>query len=284
MLGQAQCNVWEYRGSQFSSRPVHAICEVPLTIQLNGREVVTLLCTGQHPQQLALGFLKSDAFVQHIDEVLDVTVSDLKGRLVVRVEARGDPWAGRRLQRSVTSGCGQGTNFERNVATISRRRLGVEDGERGLHVHPAEILGLVTALHARSTLYRVTHGCHNAALCGARGMLLFREDIGRHNAIDMLVGHCFERGEFTADKLIVATGRVASEILLKVVRMGIPMLISTAMATSFSVELARRTGVTLVGNAGTDSFWVYNDPGRIVGLDASMVRGKGLVSIHEELG
>ncbi|MGE4553819.1 MAG: formate dehydrogenase accessory sulfurtransferase FdhD [Desulfovibrionaceae bacterium] len=278
MPGKTQYNVLEYRDARFDTVPVNAIREVPLTIVLNGREVVTLLCSGRDSRHLALGFLKSDAFVQHMDEVLDLTLTDHGDRQVARVEVAGDPWAGRRLSRSVTSGCGKGTNFERNVATISRRRLG-ED--RRLRVRPAEILGLVAELHARSALYRVTRGCHNAALCGPEGMLLFREDIGRHNAIDMIIGHCFEHGVPTGERFIVSTGRVASEILLKVVRMGIPMLVSTAVATSFSVDLARRTGVTLVGNAGTDSFWVYNDPGRIVELDVAVVSEKEMVSIHE---
>lgn len=278
MSKKTQCKVWEYRESRFDTATVNAIREVPLTIVLNGREVVTLLCTGKHPRHLALGFLKSDAFVQHLDEVLDVDVVDHGDRQVARVEVHGDPWAGRVLSRSVTSGCGKGTNFERNVATVSRRRLG-ED--LSLRVAPAEILRLVAELHDRSTLYRATRGCHNASLCGPEGMLLFREDIGRHNAIDMIVGHCFERGEPMGDKFIVSTGRVASEILLKVVRMGIPMLVSTAVATSFSVNLARRTGVTLVGNAGSGSFWVYNDPGRIQGFDLAVAPEKEMVSIHE---
>jgi FdhD protein len=97
-------------------------------------------------------------------------------------------------------------------------------------------------------------------------MLLFREDIGRHNAIDMLCGQCFLDDVAVDDKMIVSTGRIASEILLKVVRIGVPVLASTAVATSFSVELARKTGITLIGNIRDDSFWVYNDNGRIVGF------------------
>jgi FdhD protein len=97
-------------------------------------------------------------------------------------------------------------------------------------------------------------------------MLLFREDIGRHNAIDMLCGQCFLDNVPVDDKMIVSTGRVASEILLKVVRIGVPIMVSTAVATNFSVELARKTGITLVGNVKDDSFWVYNDNGRIIGF------------------
>jgi FdhD protein len=124
---------------------------------------------------------------------------------------------------------------------------------------------LAGELKHRSTLYGRTRGCHNSSLCSPQEMLIFREDIGRHNAIDMIVGQCFLEGLDTSDKMIVSTGRVASEILLKTVRIGVSVLASTAVATSFSVELARKIGLTLIGNIKADSFWVYNDPGRIIG-------------------
>lgn len=239
---------------------IEAIREVPLTIFLNGREVVTLLCTARFPKHLAVGFLKSDALITSLDQLESVDIKDEGARITADVRVRHDPWAGgREIHRSITSGCGKGTNFDRNVATISRRRV-----ENDLRVTPAQILGLAGELKQRSTLYGRTRGCHNSSLCTPGEMLIFREDIGRHNAIDMIVGQCFLEGIDTGDKMIVSTGRVASEILLKTVRIGVSVLASTAVATSFSVELARKIGLTLIGNIKADSFWVYNDPGRIV--------------------
>ena len=240
---------------------IESIREVPLTIYLNDREVVTLLCTGKYPRQLALGFLKSDALVNDPSQIQDVDIRDEDGRITARVTVSHDPWEkGRTIHRSITSGCGKGTNFDRNVETISKRRVTSE-----LTVSPAQILALAGELKHRSTLYGRTRGCHNSSLCSPQEMLIFREDIGRHNAIDMIVGQCFLEGLDTSDKMIVSTGRVASEILLKTVRIGVSVLASTAVATSFSVELARKIGLTLIGNIKADSFWVYNDPGRIIG-------------------
>lgn len=253
-------DVHEYRQG-FARKPIASIREIPLTIMLNGREVVTLLCTAKHPEYLAVGFLKSDAFITSPDQITDLTVRRDDERLVAEVETCHDPWENRVMERSVTSGCGKGTNFGRNVQTVSKRRLGGD-----IRITPDQILALVRELHSRSTLYNETRGCHNSSLCTPDEMLLFREDIGRHNAIDMLCGQCFLDNVPVADKLIVSTGRVASEILLKVVRIGVPILVSTAVATNFSVELARKTGITLVGNAKDDSFWVYNDNGRIIGF------------------
>ncbi|MBI5519352.1 MAG: formate dehydrogenase accessory sulfurtransferase FdhD [Desulfovibrio sp.] len=239
---------------------IQAIREVPLTIYLNGREVVTLLCTGKYPRHLAVGFLKSDALLTDPSQLVDVDITDEEARITARVTVSHDPWAdGRTIQRSITSGCGKGTNFDRNVATISRRRV-----TNDLKVTPAQILALAEELKRRSTLYGRTRGCHNSSLCTPGEMLLFREDIGRHNAIDMIVGECFLEGIPTEDKMIVSTGRVASEILLKTVRIGVSVMASTAVATSFSVELARKIGMTLIGNIKADSFWVYSDPGRII--------------------
>lgn len=245
----------------FRRERIEAIREVPLTILLNGREVVTLLCTAKHPEYLAVGFCKSDALITEPGQLKDVRVEDRGDRILARVETSHDPLEGRTLQRAITSGCGKGTNFDRNVATVSRRRI-----DAPLSVTPDQLLRLAAELHARSTLYERTRGCHNSSLCTPEEMLIFREDIGRHNAIDMIVGQCFLEGIPTHDKMIVSTGRVASEILLKAARIGVPVLASTAVVTRFSVELAREIGITLVGNIQDDGLWVYNAAGRIAGL------------------
>jgi len=252
--------VTEYSAQGAHTVAIEAIREVPLTIYLNGREVVTLLCTGKYPRHLAVGFLKSDALLTDPAQLAGVNIKDEGERITADVTVHHDPFSGgRTIQRSITSGCGKGTNFDRNVETISKRRV-----TSSLKVRPAQILELAAELKRRSTLYGRTRGCHNSSLCTPGEMLLFREDIGRHNAIDMIVGECFLDGIETSDKMIVSTGRVASEILLKTVRIGVSLLASTAVATSFSVELARKIGMTLIGNIKADSFWVYNDPGRIV--------------------
>lgn len=252
--------ITEYSAQGSRKVRIEAIREAPLTIYLNGREIVTLLSTGKDPRHLAVGFLKSDALIQEPGQITGLDIADEGARITARVSVSHDPFAGgRELHRSITSGCGKGTNFDRNVETVGKRRI-----TSPLRVAPGQILALAAELKARSTLYGQTRGCHNSSLCTPEAMLLFREDIGRHNAIDMIVGQCFLEGVDTSDKMIVSTGRVASEILLKTVRMGVPVLASTAVATSFSVELARRIGLTLIGNIKADSFWVYSDPGRVI--------------------
>ncbi|NDV25573.1 formate dehydrogenase accessory sulfurtransferase FdhD [Desulfovibrio sp. JC010] len=253
--------IQEYSNGEFKDKEIRSILEIPLTINLNGREVVTLLTTARYPDYLAVGFLKSDAYISSRDQIIDLKMTEHEDRIIADVTTSHDPWKGRVLEYSITSGCGKGTNFGRNVSTISKRTI-----KSGLTVTPKQILKHANELHSRSTLYTKTRGCHNSSLCTPEEMLYFREDIGRHNAIDMIVGQCFLEDVPTDGKMIVSTGRVASEILLKAVRIGVPVLASTAVATSFSVELARKIGITLIGNISKDSFWVYSDQGRIKGL------------------
>jgi FdhD protein len=253
--------VVEFTGDKFRKASIKAIQEVPLTIYLNGRQVVTLLCMGKEPRLLAVGFLKSDGLITEGKQLKAIRVEEASERLAVHVETSHNPFEEQRIERSITSGCGKGTNFSRNVETVAATTV-----TSSLTVTPEQILKLIAELHSRSTLYRETRGCHNASLATPDGILIFREDIGRHNAIDMICGECFLEDVPTHDKLIVSTGRIASEILMKVMRLGIPILVSASAATRFSVDLARKTNMTLVGMVESNRIVVYNDGGRIAGL------------------
>jgi len=254
-------SVAEFSEGHFRQAQAKVIQEVPLTIYLNRREVVTLLCTGKQAEFLAVGFLKSDGLITDRKQLKDIHVEEKPERLMVHVETSHDSFKLQRLKRSITSGCGKGTNLERNVETIASTTVTAK-----LTVTPEQILQLAAELDQRSTLYRTTGGCHNASLATSEKILIFREDIGRHNAIDMICGECFLDNIPTEDKLIVSTGRIASEILLKVVRLGVPILVSGSAATRFSIDLARRTNMTLIGRVRQGRMVVYNHAGRIAGL------------------
>jgi FdhD protein len=254
-------SVSEFQNSRFREAQVTAIQEVPLTIFLNGHEVITLLCTGKYPKYLALGFLKSDGLIKDTKEVREVRVEEGREQIRVQVETHDDAFELPPMERSITSGCGKGTNFQKNMETIAATKV-----TASLTISPQQILELTAELQRRSTLYHMTRGCHNASLCTPREMLIFREDIGRHNAIDMICGQCFLEGIPTQDKLIVTTGRIASEILMKALRMGVPILVSGSAATRLSIELCRKTNITLVGLVWEGRMVVYNSGGRIAGL------------------
>ena len=253
--------VAEFLGDRFQDARVTAIQEVPLTICLNGREVVTLLCTGKQPKFLAVGFLKSEGLVTDRKQLKSIQTEEGAERLDVYVETSHDPFKLQRLGRSITSGCGKGTGFIRNVETITATSISA-----AMTISPQQILQLAVDLQERSTLYRTTRGCHNASLATPEKIVIFREDIGRHNAVDMICGQCFLDNIATDDKLVVTTGRISSEILLKAIRLGVSVLASGSAATRLAIDLARKTNMTLIGCVDEGRMVVYNNGGRIAGL------------------
>jgi len=246
----------EYREGGFRPFAVRAIREIPLRIVVDGRELVSLLCSGMHPRFLAAGYLFTCGLVDGAEDIAGLEVEELPDGIVARVALRSG--LGETCGLSVTSGLGR-------VLEAARPGPRACLPSEKAWVGPEGLVGLAAELQARSELYRLTRGCHNSSLCTAGEMVLFRSDIGRHNAIDSIVGQCLLEGLPTADTMIVTTGRIASEIALKAVRAGVPVLASSAVATARAVELAREHGLTLIGNLGPKGFWVYNDPGRLAG-------------------
>lgn len=254
-------NVFEFADGHFVEAAITAIQEIPLTIYLNEQEVVTLLCTGKDPASLAVGFLKSDGLLTDRKDLEEVQIEQESNRLIARVSTTQTPSAKHRINRVITSGCGKGTNFAWNMAEIGHVSI-----MSNIKISPEELFSLMEALNKRSELYRATGGCHNAALSASDHLILFYEDLGRHNAIDMIQGKTFLEDIHTSDKLIVTTGRIASEILIKAIRIGVPILVSRSAATRLAIDLARKTNMTLIGYVRGRRMIVYNHAGRINGL------------------
>lgn len=254
-------NVFEFANGHFDETSITAIQEIPLTIYLNEQEVVTLLCTGKDPASLAVGFLKSDGLLADRKELKALQIENESDRIVAHVFTTHDPFASHRMRLSITSGCGKGTNFDQNMAEISHISITSD-----VKISPEELFSLMEALNKRSRLYRTTGGCHNAALSVPDHLMIFYEDLGRHNAIDMIQGKTFLEDIHTNDKLIVTTGRIASEILIKAIRIGVPILVSRSAATRLAIDLARKTNMTLIGYVRGQRMTVYNHAGRIKGL------------------
>jgi len=232
--------------------------EQPVTLHLNGREVVTLLCAGHDLEELAAGFFYAEGFLKDPNDLLEIKVDAPGGTVLVRT--RAEPHLAAKLwsKRTVTSGCGKGSAFYHSLDALLSKPC-----TSPLRVSPGQVLDRVEELNGLSETYRRTHGVHNTALATAGELLVFRDDIGRHNAADMVVGHVFLKGIHLDDKLLVTTGRLTSEILLKAARVGLPMVVSRNAATSLAVELARKLNITLIGYARAGRFTVYSGEERI---------------------
>ncbi len=231
--------------------------EFPLTIILNNQELVTLLCSPQDLKYLAIGFLFSEGLLSSKDEIQKITVDEQRG--VVRVETVEDKAFIQDVlsKRLVTSGCGAGATFFRVVDAAGQKV------ESRMKIAADEIFALVKEFQHSSEVYLATHGVHSAALCDRKNILVFKEDIGRHNAIDKIFGECVLNDIPTDDKVIVTSGRISSEILNKVAKRGIPIIISISAPTSVGVRASDNLGITLVGSVRGKGMNVYTNDWRI---------------------
>jgi len=233
--------------------------ELPLTIILNNRELVTLLCSPGDIEYLAIGFLSSEGLVKGRDEIKKITVDDQRG--VVRVETEADKEFANELlfKRLITSGCGRGASFYSAADAEGQVKV-----ESQIGISTFEVFALVKEFQHRSEVYRTTGGVHSAALCDNKGILIFSEDIGRHNAIDKIFGRCILRDIPTDNRIIITSGRISSEILLKVARRNIPVIISKSAPTNLGVRLADDLGITLIGFVRGKRMNAYTNDWRIV--------------------
>jgi FdhD protein len=239
-----------------SDRPVPQ--EVPVTIYLNDHEIVTLLCLGDHLKSLAVGFLKSEGLITDRANLKSITVDEEKR--LVRVTLEEDTELNEKLflRRTVTSGCGKGITFYNALDALINKKI-----NSTLVIRIDQIFHLMRSLTEASELYKTTGAVHNSALATVEDLVFFRTDIGRHNAVDKIYGDCFLNSISLEDKVLLTTGRITSEILIKTRRMGIPILISRSGATSLAVSLGYQFGVTLIGYVRAKKMVVYSGHERI---------------------
>ena len=232
--------------------------ELPLTIILNHRELVTLLCSPAELEFLAIGFLFSEGLIKSKEEIKKIIIDDQKGIARVETEEGKEPANEFLFKRLITSGCGRGASFYSDADVQGLVKIKSQIG-----ISAVGIFALVKEFQHRSQIYRATGGVHSAALCDTRSILLFSEDIGRHNAIDKIFGECLLRDISTNDRIIITSGRISSEILLKVAKRDIPILISKSAPTNLGVKLAKDLGVTVIGFVRGERMNVYTHGWRV---------------------
>jgi FdhD protein len=232
--------------------------EAPLTILLDNQELVTMLCLPLDLKDLAVGFLFSEGFMRSREEIRKVIVDDRKGIVWVEtMDGRGaDPDV--LSKRLITSGCGKGASFY----SMADAQAGISIGSR-FTMAAGDIEALVREFQHGSELHRVTHGVHSAALCDARRIVMFADDIGRHNAIDKIIGRCILTDVPVENHGLIFSGRISSEMLLKAARVGFPVVISVASPTSVAVRMARDMGMTVAGMVRGNRINVYSGSWRI---------------------
>ena len=226
--------------------------ECSLTIILNNRELVILLCSPINLEYLAVGFLSSEGLIKGKDEINKIALDEEQGMIRVEIEEDRD-FAG----RLIASSGARGAAYPSIVDVQSQIMVKTE-------ISASEVLALVEDFEHRSPIYRATGGVHSAALCSRDGILIFSEDIGRHNAIDKIFGECILKDTSTAERIIITSGRISSEILVKVAKRDIPIIISLAVPTDVAVRLATDLGLTIIGRVRGKKMNVYTEGWRVI--------------------
>jgi len=231
--------------------------ELPVTIILNDQELVTLLCSPTDLKYLAIGFLSSEGLIKGKDEIKKIIVDDERG--VVRLETTENKGFTQDtlFKRVISSGCGRGASFY-SAADAASQKV-----ESRMEITADEVFALATEFQRCSEVWLATHGVHSAALCDRKSILVFSEDIGRHNAVDKIFGKCLLEDIPTSKRALITSGRITSEILHKVARRGIPIIISISAPTNLGVRLAHDLGVTLIGFVRGKRMNVYANEWRV---------------------
>jgi len=236
---------------------IAVIEERPLTIYLNSQEIVTAMTIGDYPDLLALGFLRNQGMLKPGDTVTGIDCDDDLGVAVVRTlnptrhEVRTE-------RKTRTSGCAVGTVFGDMM-----------EGLEGLTLPAAEVrtswlYALARAINTTPSLYLQAGAIHGTVLCRQDRMLVYMEDVGRHNAVDKIAGWMWQTGEGGADKILYTTGRLTSEMVIKTALMGIPVLASRSGFTAWGVEIARQVGLTLIGRMRGQRFVCLSGGDRLI--------------------
>jgi len=235
--------------------------ERALTIYLDKREIVTLMTLGNHPELLILGWLRNQRMIEDIEAIKAIQVDwEIDAVAITTHDGVADLDA-RLDHKTVTTGCGQGTMFGDLMEDIDQIQL------RQPMLKQSSIYALLKALNEYNEIYKSAGAVHGCALCSeALGIEQFIEDVGRHNAVDAIAGYMWLNDLEGADKLFYTTGRLTSEMVIKVALMGIPVLLSRSGITAMGLEIAQKVGVTLIARAKGRHFLVYHG-GELIEFD-----------------
>ncbi len=227
--------------------------ERALTIYLDKREIVTLMTLGNHPELLILGWLRNQRLVNDIEAIKAIQVDWETDSVAITTHAGIDNLDQKLSHKTVTTGCGQGTVFGGLMDDIDKVKL------QSPGLKQSSIYQLLKALNEFNEIYKNAGAVHGCALCSKDNRIeQFIEDVGRHNAVDAIAGHMWLNDLQGGDKLFYTTGRLTSEMVIKVALMGIPVLLSRSGITRMGLEIAEKVGVTLIARAKGQHFLVYH--------------------------
>lgn len=259
MMLQREIMLTRYDKGSISKVTDAVVCEYPFTIHVNEEEMVTLLCSPKDLNYLALGYLLSEGVIKEKSDIADVNVDEEKGTAYVNLSRDTRDIEYFRGGRRKTKGCSGGTLF--NYRNDSEQLAPLTDK---LQINYSKILLLMEEFASKSELFQDTGGVHCAALSDGEEILIFNEDVGRHNALDKVIGEAFFKGLSFEDKIVLTSGRISSEMLVKTARRNVSVIVSRSAPMDLALKIGKGINMTIIGFARGQRMNVYNGNERIL--------------------
>jgi FdhD protein len=253
--------VLRFKNGQMESVEDKIVTEFPVTVKINEEEFVTMVCSPQYIEDMVIGYLASEGVIRAYKDIKNIWVQEKEGYVHVTIDKLNPYFQNLQNKRYITSCCGasrQGFVFI-NDALTAKKMNGIS-----VELSIKDCFQLMNKLQQSAATFQETGGVHNAAICDKNGFMLSRMDIGRHNALDKLYGYCLKHHISIRDKVVVFSGRISSEILLKVAKIGCEVVLSKSAPTELALNLAEELGITTVGFIRNDSLNIYTCPERIL--------------------
>lgn len=253
--------VLRFKNGEMESVEDKIVTEFPVTVKINEEEFVTMVCSPQYIEDMVIGYLASEGVIRAYTDIKNIWVQEKEGYVHVTIDKLNPYFQNLQNKRYITSCCGasrQGFVFI-NDALTAKKMNGIS-----VELSIKDCFQLMNKLQQSAATFQETGGVHNAAICDKNGFMLSRMDIGRHNALDKLYGYCLKHHISIRDKVVVFSGRISSEILLKVAKIGCEVVLSKSAPTELALNLAEELGITTVGFIRNDSLNIYTCPERIL--------------------
>lgn len=231
---------------------------------VNGEEFATIICSPNHLEELVLGFLASEGAILKNDDLKSIQIDDSKGFAHVELTKSLGERFEYSTKRMIASCCGKSREFYfQNDAAVAKTSMSK------IVLNPTQVLNMMTRLQSASKIFKQTGGLHNAAISDGDTFFEHRQDIGRHNALDKLYGYCIQRHIPVRNKVLIFSGRISSEILIKAAKIGVGVILSKSAPTTLAVTLAQDLNITAIGFIRDGNFNIYSHPERITPVETS---------------
>jgi FdhD protein len=251
--------VKRYDKEEITSKAEKVAEEEQFTLFVNKKELATFLCSPSDQVSLGIGYLVSEGILHHLNEVTSIDFQEMEHYVNISLNSSIKLDESVDSKKVLTSGCGKGSIFLKSLQEIN-----LLSNSNFLTMKVNKIYSLMREFQMKSELFIATGGVHSVGLCTAEQIIFYKEDIGRHNAVDKILGECFQKKISTSDKALLLSGRMAVEIVQKAGRAGIQILLSKSAPTTLAIDMANKIGMTLVGFVRGDRMNVYTHPKRII--------------------